>query len=273
MKPRSLPFRIRAWAAPFILAALAGGALSAFGAGEFGSTESSETALIGTFYDLKQTQKLKPTGMGKEEYVTTLGAFLKDGWDESALNRFFRASQPLYTTQIFIPTMNADTAPKAFGVEKIVQPKMWLAHYKGQVVPPSTGRWRFWGMGDDILCVAVNGKIVLVNNWGGLRFPGIPWKSVEPGQTFGKGRLMAGDWMDLKAGEPVDLDILIGELPGVLFASFLLIEKQGESYEMVNGWPAFPIFQLAPYQTPIPTDPKSTFPRFAPDGPIWKGVQ
>ncbi|HEY5792712.1 MAG TPA: hypothetical protein VIS74_05395, partial [Chthoniobacterales bacterium] len=196
-------------------------------------------------------------------------------WNESVLENYYRASQPLYTTQIFIPSMGADAAPKAFGVGKIVQPRLWMAHYKGQVVPPSAGKWRFWGMADNLLCVAVNGKIVLISNLGGARIPGVPWKPPEPpGQLFGKqSRLTAGDWMEMRAGEPFDLDVLIGEIPGGRFASFLLIEKQGEAYETVNGYPAYPIFQLAPFDTPPPKDPLAPCPRFARDGPVWKGVQ
>ncbi|HEY5793116.1 MAG TPA: hypothetical protein VIS74_07445 [Chthoniobacterales bacterium] len=243
-------------------------------ASEFGSTDSSRAALIGTFYDLKQTQKLQPTGVTDAQYTEVLDEFLRKNWDEGVLNRYFRATQPLYTTQLFIPSIDAAAAPKAFGVEKIVKPTMWVAHYKGQVIPPTDGAWRFWGQGDDILCVAVNGRIVLINNWAGLRFPSIRWRSPEPTQVpCGKLKLAAGHWMKLKGGEPVDLDVLVGELPGGLFAAYLMIEKRGDSDASAGGQRLFPIFQLAPYDPPLPTDPSGQAPRFLPNGPIWKGVQ
>jgi hypothetical protein len=241
---------------------------------EFGSADRDQGGLIGTFYDLKQTQKRVPTNMSNPTFMAVLGEFIQKDWDENVLNRYFRATRPLYTTQIFIPSMKADAAPQAFGVGAIVKPRMWVAHYKGQVIPPSDGAWRFWGLGDDILCVAVNEKIVLISNWAGMRFPNVPWKTPEgPSMPFGGGaRIYAGDWIDLKGGQTVDLDVLIGELPGNLFASFLLIEKRGETYEMINGCPKLPIFQLAPYDTPVPKEGNKA-PPFAPKGPVWKGVE
>jgi hypothetical protein len=41
------------------------------------------------------------------------------------------------------PDMMAGVAPKAFGVEKTVEPNHWLIHYKGRVSPPENGRYRF----------------------------------------------------------------------------------------------------------------------------------
>ncbi|MFZ4777343.1 MAG: hypothetical protein ACOYM3_18400 [Terrimicrobiaceae bacterium] len=111
----------------------------------FGSRQVSESALIGILYDLKQSQEKEPIHMDTETYGEIVDEFLSKGWDESVLNRYFRAARPLYTTQIFIPLINADAAPRAFGVEKIVKPSFWLIHYKGQVVAPCDGTWRFWG--------------------------------------------------------------------------------------------------------------------------------
>jgi hypothetical protein len=132
---------------------------------EFGSTEASSAAMVGILYDLKQDQARKPMKMDVGPYGMLIDEFISKGWDESVLNRYFRAGRPLYTTQIFIPIINAGAAPQAFGVEEIVRPMFWVIHYKGQVSPPTSGQWRFWGYGEEVCSVAINGKNVLLSNW------------------------------------------------------------------------------------------------------------
>jgi len=240
---------------------------------EFGSKEAGESSLIGILYDLKQTQDRKPIPMDIPKFGKLIDEFLSNNWNESILNRHFRVTQPLYTSQIFIPLMNAGAAPLAFGVEKIVKPSFWVIHYKGQVSAPSDGNWRFWGYGEEVCSVAVNGKNVLLANWKEVTCPSVGWKSPEPpGQPAANGHIVAGDWISLKAGQIVDLDILIGERAGGVFCSFVLIEKQGDTYEKLNGRPVLPVFQLAPFKTAVPAQVKLG-PKIATQGPVWKAIQ
>lgn len=229
--------------------------------------------MVGILYDLKQDQARKPMKMNNPAYGQLVDEFIASGWDEGVLNRYFRAARPLYTTQIFIPLMSAGAAPKAFEVEKIVKPMYWLVHYKGQVSAPTSGAWRFWGYGEEVCSVAINGKNVLLSNWREITTPTVNWKSSEPpGQKVAAGNLRAGDWMELKAGQVVDIDVLIGERGGGVFCAFLLIEKRGETYEKINGQPILPVFQLAPHNTPQPQAPKLG-PVIATKGPIWNGME
>ncbi len=240
---------------------------------EFGSREISGASMVGILYDLKQSQSRKPMKMDTAAYGRLIDEFISSGWDESVLNRYFRAGRPLYTTQIFIPLMPANSAPKAFGVANIVKPMFWLVHYKGQISPPTSGEWRFWGYGEEACSVAINGKNVLLSNWKEITTPSVGWKSTEPpGQPVARGFLKAGDWMNLKAGQVVDIDVLIGERHGGVFCSFLLIEKRGETYEKINGHPILPVFQLAPHDTPQPPSPEKG-PVIAAKGPIWNGIE
>lgn len=236
----------------------------------FGQSKQSEAALIGVLYDLKQTQDHKPTNVDPDTYSAVLDEFMSQGWDESVLNRYYRVSKPLYTTQIFIPSMNADQAPKAFGAEKTVKPSRWVIHYKGQVSPPDTGTYRFWGIADDIMAVAVNGKTVLVGNRRDTRVPKTNWQASErDGAHAGDGSLRPGDWMNLKSNDIIDLDIIIGERPGGVFNAFLMVEKQGVNYDRDNrGHAILPILQIAPYDTPATNDAK-----FAKGAPTWKSYQ
>jgi hypothetical protein len=252
--------------------ALAISTLSANPITEFGSSETKGAALVGILYDLKQNQARKPLKMDIPAYGRLVDEFIASGWDEGVLNRYFRAARPLYTTQIFIPLISANSAPKAFEVENIVKPMFWLIHYKGQVSPPTSGAWRFWGYGEEVCSVAINGKNVLLANWKEITTPSVGWKSTEPpGQPAASGNLKAGDWIELQAGQVVDIDVLIGERGGGVFAAYLLIEKRGENYEMLNGKPILPVFQLAPFETPQPNSVKYG-PVIATKGPVWNGL-
>lgn len=265
-----MPLRLSSLLAVFFLALTAAAAEES---SVFGTSKASETALIGILYDLKQDQNRKSKQMDIPTYGKVVDEFLAKGWDESVLNRYYRVTRPLYTTQLFIPLIDASAAPKAFGVEKIVKPSFWLIHYKGQVSAPSDGEWRFWGDGEEVCSVAIDGQPVLLANWREITTPTVAWKSPEPpGRKVANSHIRAGDWIKLKKGQVVDLDVLIGERGGGVFCAFLMIEKKGETYPSVDGHPVFPVFQLAPFDTPQPKSTK-TGPPILPNGPIWKAVQ
>ncbi|MDB6152374.1 MAG: hypothetical protein JWL90_827 [Chthoniobacteraceae bacterium] len=64
-----------------------------------------------------------------------MSKFIKEGWGESVLRDYFKAPNPLYATRIFIPHISADEGPKAYDLDKEVQPSRWLVHYQGKVLP------------------------------------------------------------------------------------------------------------------------------------------
>jgi hypothetical protein len=237
----------------------------------FGRSQTSEAALIGIMYDLKQTQTHEPTSVDPERYTGVVDEFLASKWDERVLNRYYRVTKPVYTTQIFVPNMNADEAPKAFGAEKTVKPSRWIIHYKGQVSPPSPGTYRFWGSADDALAVAVNGVTELSGCRPDMHLVKTGWKQTGPnGARAANGSLHPGDWFTVGANEIIDLDVIIGERPGGEFNAFLMIEKKGESYQSDGeGHAILPIFQVAPYQTPVSRGE----PKFAVGYPVWKCYQ
>ncbi|MDF3056312.1 MAG: hypothetical protein K0R17_527 [Rariglobus sp.] len=234
----------------------------------FGRSERKGATLIGIFYDLKQTQQREPIPEFARRYCPYLDEFLVSGFDEALLNRFFRAATPLYTTQFAIPNMNANGAPKAFGVEGVVKPSYWVVHYKGQVAPPVDGTYRFVGNFDDLLIVAINRKVILDGSRPDTRFPRLNWKEpADKGPKVAANEIAEyGDWIDLKAGQPVDLDILIGERPGGQFHGVILYEKKGETYPRnERGQAILPLFQIAENQM--------NNPRFLTDRPVWTCVE
>ncbi len=212
----------------------------------FGKEDKTRSGLIAIIYDLKQTQSRTPSGVGADRYPAVVREFLEKGWDEVVLNRFFRITRPLYATQIFIPRIDAGAAPKAFGVQDLIKPSEWVVHYKGQVSPPRTGRFRFVGYADDVMAVAVNGKTVMIGCRPDMDLDEV-WKSKGPrGANAFNGSLVYGDWVDMEKGSPIDLDVLVGERPGGDFGAFLLYQMEGEEYAKgAGGHPVLPIFQLA----------------------------
>ncbi|MEA3207576.1 MAG: hypothetical protein QOE70_633 [Chthoniobacter sp.] len=213
----------------------------------FGHAEKEAGGLIAIIYDFKQTQARQPSQVTPETYPGIVKSFLQQGWDEQVLNRYFRITRPLYSTQIFIPRIDASAAPKAYGVEQVIKPSLWVIHYKGQVSPPEDGAYRFVGYADDVLAVAVNNKTVCVGGRVDMHLDSI-WKSSEkPGAFAFNGNLTYGDWLPLKKEQPIDLDVLVGERPGGDFCAFLLYQKKGEQYAAdKQGNPILPVFQLAP---------------------------
>lgn len=239
----------------------------------FGSQERNEEALIGILYDFKMNQKREPTGVDPGKYTNIINEFLGSGWQEGPLNRYFRATRPIYATQIFIPLVGANAAPKAFGVDKVVSPRLIAVHYKGQVLPPHAGTYRFAGYGDDILAVAVDGKTVLI----GARFNmpmgkgNADWVSKEgEGARASNGRLTYGDWLTLTVEKPIDIDVLVGERPGGQFSAFLMYQEKGVEYDIIDGHPVLPVFQLAKVKMPETTDRSA--PLYAPTEKVWKAV-
>jgi hypothetical protein len=224
------------------------------------STKTGEAALIGILYDLKQTQQREPTKETTASYRHVLTEFYQSDWDEAVLNRYFRVSRPVYTTQIAIEAMSADQAPKAFGVDHVVEPRMWAVHYKGQVAPPEDGLYRFSGQADDIMAVRVNGRLVLVAGQRDCLPPPGVWSPPEPTQPNSPTH---GDWIALKAGETVDFDVLIGERPGGRFHAHLFVSKQGAPFQGSRP----PYFKLAAgTKTPKTGAPETSW-------SVWNGKQ
>lgn len=218
--------------------------------GAFGTNQRGTTAaLVGIFYDLKQNQQREPLETAGRDYAKWIDEFLVSGMDEALFNKFFRAGLPLYTTQISTGRLNAESAPKAFGVETVVKPRLWVVHYKAQISPPEDGVYRFVGAADDMMAVAIARRVVLIGNLPSTKFPRLNWK--EPADRGPKvaahGEAHYGDWIELKKDHPVDLDILIGERPGGIFNALLLYQKMGETYPLTSkGEIILPLFQVAP---------------------------
>ena len=231
-------------------------------------------ALVGKFYDLKQLKNGTPSKLDEQNgYPGELSKFVNSGWNAANLEKYFVGPNPLYTTQIFIPKMNADQGPLAFGLGGRVQPKMWTVHYKGNVVPTESGTFRFVGFADDIMVVRFNGRVVLdcgstnPSGHGPQSFYATAGVQLDPKMGWYKG-LGRGEPFQVTGGESYPMEVLIGEWPGGDFKAWLMIEKDGVQYEKdAKNNPILPIFKLSDSTV---AHPASEAPAFAKTGPVWK---
>jgi hypothetical protein len=121
----------------------------------------------------------------------------------------------------------------------------WMVWYHGQVLPPRPGRYRFWGYADNHLLVAVNGRPVFEGSRRDSPFKelGIP-RTDNPALPclIARAGFACSEWIEL-GGDPVQLDILFGEVGGNITSGLLLVEREGDTYEETFwGQPKWPLF-------------------------------
>ncbi|MDD3276411.1 MAG: hypothetical protein PHP93_05110 [Kiritimatiellales bacterium] len=204
----------------------------------------------GTFYSAAYDRLKKKTNVDEEGFKTIVRRFIDSGWNPTAFAPYYRAPQKLYTTQIFVPTISSEFGPSYFGIPAgpDFDPYLWCAHYKGKIARKDGGRYRFWGFADDILLVRVNGKLVLNASYEEFRNELTAWERQPEDYKYniGPAQVAVGLWFDLEPGVPVDMEILIGEIPGGQFCAYLLVQKEGEYYpKNREGMPVLPVFKTA----------------------------
>jgi len=218
----------------------------------FGGGESIGNDFIGSFYDFKRDKAGRPIPTDPDEMIKELQRFVRGGWNTSRLAKFYKSPKKLYATSFMIPPVKSSVAPSAFD-EPETGGWCWAVHYKGKLVHHKDIKFRFWGQGDDVLVVAVDGKTVLNGCWPsfdsewGIYSIGGSWTSSAKNDFrfyLGNNLSRGGDWIELKAGVPKEMDILIGEVPGGGFCSMLTVEVDGEKYELNRqGGPILPMFK------------------------------
>lgn len=209
---------------------------------------------MGRLYDLKQSADRKNRNVvtNSSQYFSVLNKFVRN-WDQSILDKYFRADLELYTRQFFMPLIKADEAPKAFGAAGEIKPIYWAAHYQGEVVAPFSGTIRFAGQGDNILVVRFDNKVVLDASLG------VPLEACRDVQRDPIGRtadpyrrpMVAGEWFTVRAGDSYPMEVLLGEYGG-LFSCYLLVEVKDQSYKKQSDGinPRLPVWQSGPVDVP-----------------------
>jgi hypothetical protein len=270
----------------------------------FGAAETDTKALVGTFYDLKQTRAGKLNEISVDGVVSVLNDFVNHGWHESHFNSYFKAPQTLYQSKLCIPSMPATGAPAAFSCAEQVQPSRWAVVYRGVITPPHSGKFRLVGYADDVLVVRFNGKNVFDHGFYSGTTPvqilsqaaamkneaktpeikkllGRDYPMPLPLQTYNYdsmqtingmiGGMAIGPYFQAEAGKSYPVDILLSELPGGVFGAVLMIEEVGVTYQKTpNGEPILPLFRFD--RTVPAADNSNSLPPYDPNGPSWKVI-
>lgn len=141
------------------------------------------------------------------------------------------------------------TFPTRAGLDPYAEKFGWMVWYHGQVIPPNSGRYRFWGYADNHLLVSINGKPVFEGSRRDSPFkelgiarsdhPSYPCLNAMAG-------FASGAWFE--AGkDALQIDIVFGEIMNHETSGILLIEKQGTNYKETHwGQPKWSLFLTEP---------------------------
>jgi hypothetical protein len=217
----------------------------------FGQKVSTGSDLKGTFYDLfKQRDGSLRTVEPLTEFGMAVSKFVDSGCNKAVLAKYYR-SPPLYAVSVCIPSILSPVGPSAFGQDAGGKDAGWFVHYEGTLIHPTDIKFRFWGAGDDLVCILIDKKCVLStkyssNKWVGRYIIG-DWRpsgGISGVYYLGWSKAEVSEWIDLKGGEPHQLDIVIGESPGGHFSAMINVEEFGVTYEKSDwGAPILPIFK------------------------------
>jgi hypothetical protein len=274
-------------------------------ASPFGSIDPRSQGLVGVFFDTKRNQKGEPTNITEPEVRSLVAEFTTKGWKERSLSsKYFQAPQKLKLNRIYMPRLTADVAPAAFNCKE-VEPRFWIVIYRGTVVPPKSGKFRFVGAGDDAMVVRFNGKNLfdhgytlgtmgisianlvpilngsaksdsieeIVKKSGAMKIPITYYRYSTTSQlNEAIGGFAVGPEIEVKAGQSYPIEILISEIPGGFFSASLLFQESGVEYPKTpEGSPILPIFRFD--QTIPDGTNQDDAPPFDPNGPVWKVVE
>ncbi len=216
-----------------------------------GVTLSIGSDLEGRFYDFNRRRDGGTYGISTDAFITELAKFVKSGWKSSKISRYYCSPKKLYATTIVVPPIPSPLAPMTFG-EPDNMDTCWMVHYKGKLVHKDGIRFRFAGNADDIIVVAVNKKTVFNGSRGWNRSTSrwIDCASWTASSADNRKWIKChdytavGDLIELEPGVPMDIDVMIAEVPGGQFNAFLCVMEEGVEYENNSkGEPILPIFK------------------------------
>jgi hypothetical protein len=213
----------------------------------FGGDQSIGNDFEGALYHLRYDRRGgKVSSMDPDPFLDIVREYARKGFKKSVLNRFYRSPKKLYTTHFVVPQVPSRMAPGLFGeLEK--EGDCFFVNYKGKLVYPEDIRFRFWGSGDAYISVMVDGEHVLLNGWDDRLAVLDYWQSSDSKSrkyvAVGMG-MVVGDWIELKAGVPKDMEIFFGEFGGGIMSAALLVEVEGIEYpQSRQGGPLLPAFK------------------------------
>ncbi len=240
----------------------------------FGFKGGTKGGLVGHFYDLTHNPDKTPTAAAKQAtgspaYYQALSDFFAKNWDEEVLKKYYCAHDTMLAVQLYMPCSGSSGAAKAFNVENEVKNPLWLIHYKGTLVAPFDGEFRFWGSADDYMAVRFDGNPVFCS-------PGILRYMPKEGLSFVQPKinsqsknsiyqqaeklkvstgafLTPGSWIQVEQGKSYPIDIVIGDTGG-LYQQIILIQERNPSkpYPTRASDPSLTTLPLVQFRKGIP---------------------
>lgn len=227
----------------------------------FGSDVDEQSALVGRFYDLKQPIDGKSRPLHRQQVVELFRQFNNKKWDSKLFEGYYSPKVKLYAPYFYLPRCKAEYGPEAFQCNETaekprVRPSDWVVIYRGIVTAPESGTFRFAGMGDDVLMVRFNNKLVLESGWSiptrGSMTLGTD-KSYQreittrkegralyqykttPHWNHSLGGILTGTPFKVQKGKKYPIEILVSEIPGNEFGFCLLLEELKNSQKTPYG--------------------------------------
>ena len=213
---------------------------------EMGSLVPTAGSLVGHLYSLPDNEELpeQPARFKVDVMGQRFAPLIESGFKDLSCLEGMDRSEPLRFAGV-AGSYNELAAGQGVS-SRVVNEAGWLTWYQGQVKPPQSGRYRFWGYADNNLLLAVNGKTV----FDGSRYDSAlrdampvdrenhpAWPCLNARAGFA-----SGPWVEI-GDAPVQLDVLFGEVAGKLTSGILLVEREGASYEETYwGQPQWPLF-------------------------------
>jgi len=220
-----------------------------------GLTKSIGNDLEGTFIDFSRLRsgtvnsRFPPNSFNEEAIYKVCREYVAEDWNVAVFSKFYQASTKLYATQFMVPTVSSRIGPAHFGVSDKFRSQDWAILYKGKIGRPEGGRFRFWGVGDCVFIIRVNGEWVFDGSWGPERQAFLDYEREDPSvnrkHSLGSHVARVGSWFTLEPGEPTDMELLISEGRGGDFLMMLLVQEEGVDYpENEHGAPILPMFKM-----------------------------
>lgn len=203
----------------------------------------------GTFYSISLDRRGQRNNESMSSFPRVMRRFFDSGWSPRSFSEYYRWPQKLYTTFFFMPTLGFEHVPRSFGIPDEVYTAQWMVHYKGRIMSKEGGKFRFWGRGNHVTAVKVDGVEVAFLGLAYVRDTWTDWRSsADESLKYFTGKLAmdVGDWFELEANTPVDMEVVIGDHNGGDSQATLRIQKFGEYYpKNRDGCPILPVFKTA----------------------------
>ena len=231
--------------------------MSDFEMTDFGANQAAEGLLKGNFIDTKQTDDREPSDA---DYLEVLKEFVdSNNWEIDDFDDFYIADQEMFAAYWMTPTIEADKAPEAFNVQDEVEPKRWLAFYRGTAnIKPGT--YRIAGVIDDFVYIKVDGDIVFngAGHWHRNKIGEMgnmfmeeteeAWERYGGELALYNTKMYFGEWFRVSRRQnTAEVEIILGEFPGGSFKMALYLQRKDDVDEVYEsgkfeGYPKMPVF-------------------------------